>query len=43
MRQGIHNSLKMNVDMKRSRSGKGTITLHFTNDEQLERIVEALK
>ncbi|MCL2510564.1 MAG: ParB/RepB/Spo0J family partition protein [Bacteroidales bacterium] len=43
MRQGIHNSLKMNVDMKRSRSGKGTITLHFTNDEQLKRIVDALK
>ncbi|MCL2042168.1 MAG: ParB/RepB/Spo0J family partition protein [Bacteroidales bacterium] len=43
MREKIHNSLKMNVDMKRRRSGKGTITLHFTNDEQLERIVEALK
>jgi ParB family chromosome partitioning protein len=43
MRQRLYNSLNMNVDMKRSRSGKGTITLHFTNDEQLERIVAALK
>ena len=43
MRQNIHNSLNMNVDMKRSRTGKGTLTLHFTNDEQLERIVNALK
>ena len=43
MRQYLYNSLNMNVDMKRSRSGKGTITLHFTNDEQLERIVAALK
>jgi hypothetical protein len=43
MRQNIHNSLNVNVDMQRSRSGKGTITLHFANDEQLERIVEALK
>jgi ParB family chromosome partitioning protein len=43
MRQRIHNSLNVNVDMKRGRSGKGTLTLHFTNDEQLERIVKALK
>jgi len=43
MRQRIHNSLNITVDMKRGRSGKGTITLHFTNDEQLERIVGALK
>ena len=43
IRQHIHNSLNIMVDMKRGRSGKGTITLHFTSDEQLERIVEALK
>ena len=43
IRQNIYNSLKVNVDMKRSRSGKGTIILHFSDDKQLERIVEALK
>jgi ParB family chromosome partitioning protein len=43
MRQQLHNSLNVKVEMKRGRSGKGTLTLHFTNDEQLERIVETLK
>jgi len=43
MRQKLHNSLNVNVEMKRGRTGKGSITLHFINDEQLERIVEALK
>jgi ParB family chromosome partitioning protein len=43
MRQTIHNSLNVTVNMQRNRSGKGIITLHFTDDKQLERIVEALK
>jgi len=43
MRHQIFKSLNVKTEMKRGRSGKGTLTLHFTNDEQLERIVKALK
>lgn len=31
------------VEIKRSRRGKGTVTIHFTNDNDFQRILELLK
>ena len=34
--------LRSDVEIKRSRRGKGTMTIHFNNDEDFERIVRLL-
>lgn len=34
--------LQSDVDIKRSRRGKGTMTIHFNNDEDFERIMKLL-
>lgn len=34
--------LRSNVEIKRSRRGKGTMTIHFNNDEDFERIIRLL-
>ena len=38
MREKLHSD----VEIKRSRRGKGTLTIHFNNDEDFERIVQLL-
>ena len=39
MRELLHSD----VEIKRSRRGKGTMTIHFNNDEDFERIIQLLK
>ena len=34
--------LGSDVEIKRSRRGKGTMTIHFNNDEDFERIMKLL-
>lgn len=43
MRRKVSTAVKADVEMKRSRTGKGTLTIHFKNDAQLESILQSLK
>lgn len=38
----MREKLRSDVEIKRSRRGKGTMTIHFNNDEDFERIVRLL-
>lgn len=38
----MREKLRSDVEIKRSRRGKGTLTIHFNNDEDFERIVQLL-
>ena len=38
----MRDKLQSDVEIKRSRRGKGTMTIHFNNDEDFERIVRLL-
>ncbi len=40
--QMLRQSLQSEVDIKRSRRGKGTLTIHFNNDADFERILNLL-
>lgn len=43
LRRDISKTLNVDVDMKRARNGKGTITIHFSGDADLEKIIHSLK
>jgi ParB family chromosome partitioning protein len=43
LRREVSKNLKTEVEMKRARTGKGSITIHFANDNQLEKIIQSLK
>jgi len=38
----LRQSLQSDVEIKRSRRGKGTLTIHFNNDEDFDRILKLL-
>ena len=38
----LRQTLQSDVEIKRSRRGKGTLTIHFNNDEDFDRIMELL-
>ena len=38
----LRDKLHSPVEIKRSRRGKGTVTIHFNNDEDFERIIQLL-
>ncbi|HXX78414.1 MAG TPA: hypothetical protein VEI53_07990, partial [Ktedonobacteraceae bacterium] len=38
----FRNALMVKVDLKRSAKGKGTLVLHFNNQEELERLYSRL-
>lgn len=40
--QRLHNSLQSEVEVRRSRRGKGTITIHFNTDSDFARILSLL-
>ncbi len=42
-RDQVSENLKVSVDLRRSKRGKGKITLSFKNDAELERILEQLQ
>jgi ParB family chromosome partitioning protein len=39
----LHDYIQSQVEIKRSRKGKGTLTIHFNNDSDFERIVSLIK
>ena len=42
-RSALKQYLQSEVDIKRSRRGKGTLTIHFNNDRDFERIINLIK
>jgi len=42
-RDKVSNNLQVDVDLRRSKRGKGKITLSFNNDAELERILQQLQ
>jgi len=38
----LRQTLQSDVEIKRSRRGKGTLTIHFNNDEDFDRIMKLL-
>ena len=42
-RSALKQYLQSEVEIKRSRRGKGTLTIHFNNDRDFERIVKLIK
>ncbi len=42
-RSALRQYLQSEVDIKRSRRGKGTLTIHFNNDRDFERIIKLIK
>lgn len=42
-RSALKQYLQSEVDIKRSRRGKGTLTIHFNNDRDFERIIKLIK
>jgi ParB family chromosome partitioning protein len=43
MQQKLNETLKTKVEIKRNRTGKGSITLFFSSDNQLEQLINSLK
>ena len=43
MKSALKQYLQSEVDIKRSRRGKGTLTIHFNNDRDFERIIKLIK
>jgi ParB family chromosome partitioning protein len=41
-RSSLKQFLQSEVDIKRSRRGKGTITIHFNSDRDFERIIKLI-
>jgi len=42
-RSSLRQYLQSEVEIKRSRRGKGTLTIHFNNDKDFERIIKLIK
>ena len=42
-RSALRQYLQSEVEIKRSRRGKGTLTIHFNNDKDFERIIKLIK
>lgn len=42
-RSSLKQYFQSEIDIKRSRRGKGTLTIHFNNDKDFERIVKLIK
>lgn len=42
-KKDLSDTLQSVVDIRRSRRGKGTLTIHFNNDQDFERIIKLLK
>ncbi len=42
-RSALKDYFQSEIDIKRSRRGKGTLTIHFNNDKDFERIIELIK
>ncbi len=42
-RSDLRQYLQSEVEVKRSRRGKGTLTIHFNNDKDFERIIKLIK
>lgn len=39
----LHKYIQSQIDIKRSRKGKGTLTIHFNSDSDFERIISLIK
>lgn len=42
-KEELHSYIQSEIDIKRSRKGKGTLTIHFNSDSDFERIVSLIK
>ncbi len=42
-RSALKQYLQSEVDIKRSRRGKGTLTIHFNSDKDFERIIKLIE
>ncbi len=42
-KEDLHRYIQSQIDIKRSRKGKGTLTIHFNSDSDFERIISLIK